>query len=210
MTDPERTAVVLAGGYSIRFGIGDKALAVIDGQPMLVQVIDRLTPAVDTVVVSCRAEQRYDFERALGSAGLASSTQFAIDPVPDRGPLAGIRNAFERIGSEYAAVVACDMPHVDPTFLEFLFDHTGGADAVVPELEGGTLQPMHAVYHVERVRSVADQLLARDRRSLHGALDRLDATVIPAATVAEQTDPRSLYDVNSPADIDSLSTDSSG
>ncbi|WP_340100685.1 molybdenum cofactor guanylyltransferase [Salinibaculum salinum] len=208
MTDSERSAVVLAGGYSIRFGIGDKALAAIDGKPMLVRVVDRLTSAVDTVLVSCRAEQRSDFERALGSAGLASLTQFAIDPVPDRGPLAGIRNSFERVDSEYAAVVACDMPRLDPTFLQFLFDRADGSDAVVPELRGGHLQPMHAVYHVERVRSVADQLLASDRRSLHGAFDRLDTTVIPAATVAEQTDWRSLHDVNSPADLDSLSTDS--
>jgi molybdopterin-guanine dinucleotide biosynthesis protein A len=44
---------VIAGGRSRRFG-SDKALAVIDGRPMIDQVIGALVPQVDAVVISGR------------------------------------------------------------------------------------------------------------------------------------------------------------
>lgn len=65
MTD--HSGVVLAGGRSRRFGEGDKALAELDGEQMVVRVVDRVTTEVEDVAVSCRPEQVDRLERARSS-----------------------------------------------------------------------------------------------------------------------------------------------
>lgn len=202
MTDPQRTGVVLAGGYSTRFGDEDKALAEIDGTPMVARVVGRLSKVVDSLVVSCRDDQQSGFDRALSEFDLDVPVRFALDLEPDRGPLAGITHSFERVSSAYAAVVACDMPFVDPTFVAFLFDRAVGHDAAVPELEDGHRQPMQAVYHVDRTSNVATQRLAVDSRSLHGVLSELDTVMIPSPTVSDQTAWQSLRNLNSRDEFD--------
>lgn len=90
---------VLAGGRSSRFG-SDKALAMIDGRPMLDRVIDALAPQVDGIVVCGRAS----------SAG--------YEGIPDRpaaglGPLGGLNAALHHAAAHgYDAVltVPCDTP----------------------------------------------------------------------------------------------------
>ncbi|MFO7833356.1 MAG: molybdenum cofactor guanylyltransferase [Halohasta sp.] len=205
MTDRHRTGVVLAGGYSTRFGETDKALAELDGTPMVARVADRLSDAVDRLVVSCRDDQQAAFDRAIAALDLAVPVRFAIDPEPDRGPLAGLKHGFEQVSSTYAAVVACDMPFVDPAFVTFLFERAAGHDAAVPELKDGHRQPLQAVYHVDRTSAVAGRRLAVDSRSLHGALSELDTVVVPAETVAENTSWRSLSDLNSRDAFDRVS-----
>ena len=193
--DADRTAVVLAGGYSTRFGDTDKALAEIDGRPMLARVVDRVGAVVDSVVVSCRDDQRAAF--AAGLDGIDDAPiRFVTDPEPDGGPLVGIANAFEAVDSPYAAVVACDMPFVDPGFVEFLFSQAAGHDAAVPELADGHHQPTQAVYRVDRTVAVADERLAAGNRSLRGLLDTLETVVIPVETVLDHTDRQSLTDIN--------------
>src|SRR3546814_19588934 len=64
-----------AGGQSRRFG-SDKALAVIEGKPLLYHVIDALQPQVDTLVMCGRKWPEL--------ACLADR------PEPDQGPLAGL------------------------------------------------------------------------------------------------------------------------
>jgi molybdopterin-guanine dinucleotide biosynthesis protein A len=196
VSEPDRTGVVLAGGYSTRFGEEDKALAAVDGEPMVARVARHLSGAVDTVVVSCRADQRDGLAEALAGTDIDGAVAFAVDPEPDRGPLAGIENSFGRIESEYAAVVACDMPGVDSEFLEFLFERAVGRNGAVPVQRDGTLQPLQAVYRVPAMRSAASEELATGRGSLHGALGGLDITVVAADTVAEQSGRETLADVN--------------
>mgnify|MGYP006272774449 CR=1 FL=1 len=203
MTDRPRSGVVLAGGYSTRFEGADKALATVDGRPMLARVVDRLAGVVDRVVVSCRADQRPAFEAALGAVD-GTPVEFVLDPEPDGGPLAGLAASLAAVESTYTAVVACDMPFIDPDFVSVLFERAAGHDAAVPELDDGHLQPTQAVYRADALRAVATRRLAADRRSLHGALDDLDTVVIPASTVAANTDWRSLRDVNSRADLDAF------
>ncbi|MFO7834760.1 MAG: molybdenum cofactor guanylyltransferase [Halohasta sp.] len=206
MTDHNRTGVVLAGGYSTRFGEADKALAEIDGTPMVARVVDRLSAVVDTLVVSCRDDQQPAFERAISKLDLDHDVpvRFALDPDPDRGPLAGITHSFKQVASTYAAVVACDMPFVDPAFVEFLFDNAVGHDAAIPELEDGHHQPIQAVYHVDRTASVATRRLDDDDRSLHGTVAELDTVVIPPTTVSDHTPWRSLSDLNSRGAFDRI------
>ena len=81
--DTGRTGIVLAGGRSERFPTVDKALAPLDGEPLVHHAAATLAPVVDDLVVNCRRDQREAFAEALAEFDPA----FAIDAVPDRGPL---------------------------------------------------------------------------------------------------------------------------
>ena len=205
VTAQHRTGVVLAGGYSTRFGDIDKALAEVDGLPMLVRVVNRLAAVSDRIVISCRDDQQTAFDHALSTHDPDVPVRFALDADPDRGPVAGIAYSFTQIESTYAAVVACDMPFVEPAFLAFLFDQVVGHDAAVPELNDGHRQPAQAVYHVDRTATVAGRRLAADKLSLHGMLSELDTLTIPAATVAKHTTWQSLRNINERSDLDRIS-----
>jgi molybdopterin-guanine dinucleotide biosynthesis protein A len=198
--DDERAGVVLAGGYSERFGHREKATVSFQGEPMLQHVVAALAAVTDPVVVNCRAEQRAAFEDAL--EGL--DVRFAVDPEPDLGPVAGLGTALDEVDAPAVAVVACDMPAVDPGFLRYLFDRMGGNEAAVPGLPDGNRQPAQAVYETEPLREAAAQCLATGDGSLQGVVDSLQAAVVPPAEIQQVTSWRSLTDVNSPEDLEQL------
>ena len=90
--------VILAGGMARRFG-SDKALAEIDGRPMLDHVAARMRPQCDALMVAGR-----DWP------GLERIDDF---PTPSLGPLGGLAGALAFARSHgFAAVLTagCDLP----------------------------------------------------------------------------------------------------
>jgi molybdopterin-guanine dinucleotide biosynthesis protein A len=151
------TAVIVAGGRSTRFGDRDKVVADLAGVPMVRRVADRLATVCDELVVNCRADQRDAIADAV--AGVAVPVAFAVDPDPDHGPVAGIRTGLRAVESEYALVVAGDMPFVDPGFVAYLFERAAGHDAAIPRPDDW-YQPMQAVYRADAMADACDAALA--------------------------------------------------
>lgn len=199
-----RAGVVLAGGFSRRFGDSDKALVELDGTPLLCHVVERVGAVVDTVHVNCRAPQRDRFERALSTAAVDARVAFAVDPVPDEGPLAGLATALEGVETAYVAVVACDMPRVEPAVLSALFERAAGADGAVPRQPDGTLQPAQAVYRVAAMRTAARSALDVGDRRLVGALESLDLQIVEPGEFECRSWADSLQDVNTREDLQRL------
>ena len=202
MTTTERSGVVLAGGHSRRFGQQDKALAELDGEPMLKRVVERTSPVVDELLVSCREAQRARFEAVLDSA--AGSVEFVTDPEPGAGPLAGVNAALAHTSGEYVAVVACDIPAVDPEFLAFLFEQASGREAAVPRLQDGTPQPALAVYQAAAMRRVSTALLDDGVRRFRSALEELDVCFVAPEGVEARTGWHTLRNVNTPEELAQL------
>ena len=198
------TGIVVAGGHSTRFGDREKALAELDGEPMLRRVADALSTATDEIVVNCRSDQREGFAAAL--AGVTADVRFAIDEETGEGPLAGLGTALSTVESEYAVVLGCDMPLVDPDALSALLDdlEKGDADAVVPRSDGGA-EPLHAAYRVGSTATAAVAALDGDERSLRALLDRLSVRYLDVETSA--VSPRSLTSVDTRARLEELDGD---
>lgn len=121
------TGVVLAGGHSRRFGDRDKALARLGDRTLLARVVGRLGAAVDSVVVNCRGDQRAAIAEALDLPVDSKSeadvrVRFAVDPVPDRGPLFGFRTALQTVETGTCALAACDTPFLDSHLVADLAD----------------------------------------------------------------------------------------
>ncbi|MFC6717709.1 molybdenum cofactor guanylyltransferase [Natrialbaceae archaeon GCM10025810] len=181
--------LVVAGGFSTRFGEADKAVAELAGTPMIRRVVDRLAEVTDRVVVNCRSDQESAIREAV--SGCEPEVRFAFDPVPDRGPVAGIHTGLELVDREFAAAVACDMPFVDPELLELLHERAReeGADAAVVELEDGWIQTTQAVYRSETMARACDETLRSEDKRILAAIDRLErVTVEESALEAEGID----------------------
>lgn len=97
------TAVVLAGGRGRRMEGQDKGLVPLWGKPLVGQVIARVAPQVDTLLIS--ANRNLDAYQATGYPVIADAGNEEF-----RGPLAGIAAAMAVSDSAQLLVVPCDAP----------------------------------------------------------------------------------------------------
>ena len=199
------SGVIVAGGQSIRMGEIEKTTMDIAGTPLIRRVADRLLAATDELVVNCRAEQREAIEDALD--GLDPT--FAIDEIPDRGPVAGIQTGLEATETEYAAVVASDMPLLDSGLLRYLLERADGHDAAVPR-PGEWFEPLHSVYKVEPTIGACTDALKRESPRIMEPLSKLDWVVINRSELLEHGSLDSFESVDTPDDVVWAETQLSG
>jgi molybdopterin-guanine dinucleotide biosynthesis protein A len=189
-----RAGVIIAGGRSTRFGDADKAVAELAGVPMVRRVADRLVDVVGSLVVNCRDDQVDAIDAAL--AGLDAAVTFAPDPESDLGPLDGIATGLRATDADYAAVVACDMPFVEPALLAHLLDRAAGHDAAVPRLGDGWFQTTQAAYRTDAMATAAARALDRGDRRIVAAFDDLDVVVVDEAELDAHADLATFDNVN--------------
>ena len=195
-----RAGIVLAGGFSVRFGTEDKAVADLGGEPMIARVARRVDAVTDELLLNCREEQAGRIEEVLASSGLAY--RFAFDSTPDQGPLAGILAGLEATNAPYVAVLACDTPFAEPSLLEHLFERASGRDGAVPDLETRGLQPTVAVYRSDAMATACRNALDADRRSIKAALENIDWVAVDEADVLDHAALETFETVESKTDLE--------
>lgn len=67
------------------------------------------------------------------------------DEIQNAGSLGGIYTALYHSKTDYAFVVACDMPWLDQACIKRVLDAVDGSDCVIPFISG-RLHPMHAAW----------------------------------------------------------------
>ncbi len=119
------------------------------------------------------------------------------------GPLGGLATGLGAVTTLYAAVVACDLPFVEPGLLLGLAGLAPDWDAVVPRI-GERAQPLCAVYR-SAAGQAAEAVLHRSGRSLH---DLLASPSLRVCYVSEEMlrmwDPelRSFENINTPEEYE--------
>lgn len=191
-----RSALVLAGGYSSRFGEQEKAIAELDGESLVRRVTGRVADAVDEVIVNCRREQHGAIETAL--SGL--EYRVALDPVPGRGPVAGVRTGCRISRGSWTFVTACDMPFLQREVVDRLFE-AAEADGAIPRVDGRR-QPLAGVYRTDRAVYVADITLRTGSRSMRDFVDRLSVR-----TVTDSVPSRVVSDIDTRAELEAVRSD---
>lgn len=178
---------ILAGGASRRFG-SPKALAVVEGRPIIERVRDAMARVLPRVVLI--ANDPVPFAK-LG-------LPIRPDDVPGLGALGGIRTALEWAREEHrpgALCVACDMPFLAPELLRLLLERAEGtgADAVAPESRGPRgVEPLCAWYSTACLDAI-HEIAAEGRGAVAGILERVRTERIPLAEVERAGDPDVLF-----------------
>lgn len=188
---PGWTGVVLAGGRSTRMG-RDKALIPFGpaGRTLLDHALDRLAPEVDDLLV-------VGDPLAHGHVG-----PFVVpDDQPGMGPLGGLVTAMRYATHDRLLVLAVDMPAVDQRLLRALKAQMGHfTDAVVPRHEDRT-EPLSAAYH-RRCSPVFEARLMAGMRSMRGALEHVQCTLLPVRPGTEDRPADLFRNVNRPEDLE--------
>ena len=189
----EATAIVLAGGKSLRLG-RNKVLETILGKSLIEHVVDRLRPLVSQLLIVTSKEQ-------LTLPSLEQA-EILIDLYPDKGPLAGIYTGLLAARYSQSVVVGCDMPFLNTELLRFMAELSYGFDAVVPRLSQAMVEPLHAIY----VRSCLGKIKTQLEQN------QLDVGLLVAAVHAryverkecQRFDPQllSFLNINSQSDLD--------
>ena len=135
--------MVLAGGRSTRFG-GEKAVALLGGQPLLIWATRRLQRSCLQVAVNARP----------GTETEALATREGLQVLPDApgdpdGPLAGVKAGLvwaSALGAQSLAVSPCDAPLLPEDLFAGLIEAAGPGAAMAVTAEGR--QPLCAVWPV--------------------------------------------------------------
>ena len=193
--ETDMTAIVLAGGQSRRFG-RDKAVEPIAGEPMIRRVIRRSVEGIDPseVMVVVSGPER------AAELPLDPSERIVADLFADSGPLGGIYTGLLSARTEWALVVACDLPFLCAALLRHMTACRGEVDAVVPALNGMP-EPTHALYSKRCLPAIKRRLDANELKT-SGFLDDVAVRYVPDDE-AKRFDPDllSFFNVNRPEDF---------
>ncbi len=154
---PPVTIAVLAGGMSSRFESGDKALAELDGAPLIQRAAAVFFPLTDDLIFQIRADQER-LEAAIGSmGGVCGEGRVSHDDPCGAGPLGGVMCALRTARHRHVMVVAVDLPNVDGHLVEALAERLDDEpDVVVPGWPDGKLEPLCAIYSKDLEGDIAD------------------------------------------------------
>lgn len=150
----------------------DKALLELDGEPLIRRTARVLTPIFSSLIVVSNSEE------VAQVAQLARIT----DAQFDKGPLAGIEAALSHF-DEPTFLVACDLPFLNPDFIEFERQQwRDGLDALVPQSLSGA-EPLHAIWSPSCLPAIRRALRAERPPSLRRVLEGLRVETISSEEV---------------------------
>ena len=187
------TSIVLAGGKNRRLG-RSKALETINGRILIEHVIERLKPLTGDILV---VTSREGF-----SLPDAWQAKILVDLYPDKGPLGGIYTGLLASRSSRSLVVACDMPFLNIELLHYMVKQSRDFDVVVPRLEDGKLEPLHAIYSKGCLANIKMQL-DRNRLRADSILNTVRVRYVERIE-CQRLDPQllSFFNINCQLDLE--------
>ncbi|MGQ9531160.1 MAG: molybdenum cofactor guanylyltransferase, partial [Candidatus Bathycorpusculaceae bacterium] len=113
----EKSAIILAGGFSSRFG-QDKGLLLLANKPLIKHILDAISEVVEEklLVVSSKF-QAESYAKVLGS-----KVKVLIDDGKVQSPLVGAIKGFKEASNEYALLLPCDTPLISKSIISLLFE----------------------------------------------------------------------------------------
>jgi molybdopterin-guanine dinucleotide biosynthesis protein A len=186
--------IVLCGGRSSRMG-RPKAWLPFGEETMLQRVVRIIRKVVDPVVVVAAPEQDVP--------SLPAEVRIVRDEEEGRGPLQGLLAGLIALEGKVDAAYlsSCDVPLLQPAFIQRMIDMLGDRAIAVPVVDGYP-HPLAAVYQLA-VRPDVEDLLAANRLRPAFLFDALPTARISSEQLID-VDPQSLSlrNLNTPEDYD--------
>ncbi|NWG11137.1 molybdenum cofactor guanylyltransferase [Candidatus Bathyarchaeota archaeon] len=193
-----RTAIILAGGFSSRLG-QDKGLLQLAHKPLVRHVLDAVSALVDEkMVIVSSPTQAENYKKALGP-----KVAVRIDVEDKRTPLVGALTGFKGACGKYTLLLSCDVPFVSRDVVSLLFELCINRNAVIPRWPNCYIEPLHAVYCTKPAYEAARNALGEGKLNMQAMVDRLRYVRYVSTLVLQQLDPelRTFFNVNMPLDL---------
>ena len=194
----ERAAIVLAGGFSKRFG-QDKGLVSLAGKLLVAHVLERISEAVDEILVVVSSES----QKTAYSLVVPNGNRIFVDDENVRSPLVGALTGFSNTRAQYSLLLPCDTPFVSRNVVELLFETCAGVDAAVPRWPNDYIEPLQAVYRTGSALEATKQTLGREEMRPLNMIRLLRRVRYLSTLVIQQLDPQltTFFNVNTPLDL---------
>lgn len=151
------TAIILAGGRSMRMKGDDKGLLLLKDKPLYCHVIDKVKPYVDTIIIN-------------SNRNIESYRQSNYPVIQDQlsgflGPLSGIYSGLVNSQTEWNLVVSCDTPFLpDDLVIRLQKNITSHPAAYV--FDGDNYHPTILLIHRCVAQQIKQYLLQGERKLL--------------------------------------------
>jgi molybdopterin-guanine dinucleotide biosynthesis protein A len=191
---------VLAGGKSSRMK-ADKAFLEINGETFLKRAVKSLSPVCENRIKVVLNQTQTHFIKKL-----PKGTAYIFDIYENRGALGGIHAVLENCQSDWAIILACDLPFVTGEAivnLQQIALSSNESSAIVPKQSDGRLQPLCAVYQVHACLPIVGRLLREnDSVSMRDFLKLVPMRVVEFNELT--TDIDLFFNVNYHSDYENL------
>jgi molybdopterin-guanine dinucleotide biosynthesis protein A len=194
----DRSAIVLAGGFSSRFG-QDKGVLELANKPLIKHVIDAVSPLVDETIVVTNSQERAEKYLKV----IAADVQFVIDVCDSKSPLIGALTGFGSAHSEYSLLLPFDTPFVSREVVSLLFELCLNKGAAIPRWPNAQIEPLHAVYQTKLALEAAKIAVGEGKLNLRAMIEKMRGVRYISTLVIQQLDPdlRTFFNVNTPVDL---------
>jgi len=182
-------AFILAGGASSRMGT-DKSQLLINETTFTEHIANTLFQVTDSVTL-------------VGHNVDDPRLKVAKDVYPGWGALGGLHAALRACKSEWALVVACDLPFVTVDLFLRLAQFREQYEAVVPTQPDGRAQPLCALYRANPCLRVATDLIESGHRRPLDLLESVKTRWVDFAELEQlNQSARFFVNINTPQDYD--------
>ena len=212
----KRAALILAGGKARRFQTidaiwRDKALAELNGKPLLIHAIENVRGVVDEVLVCVNDEERKAKYTKILNQNAVKNVGIIVDEKISAisGPNVAIMSGLRAVQADYCLTLPCDMPFLQPKIAEYMFSEAEGFEVVVPMWPNGRLETLIMVLEHQSSLEITDTLcqLKRPRSDdiPRGANKTLLVSPINHIKVLDP-ELKSFININSKEDLTRLQT----
>ena len=212
----KRAALILAGGKARRFqskgeGWQDKALAELDGKPLLIRAVQNVQSVVEEVAVCVNDEARKSRYAEILEEYTVSHVRIVVDEKIGHisGPNLAIMSGLKALQADYCLTLPCDMPFLNPKVAEYLFDEAEGFEMVVPMWPNGRLETLMMVLERPTAIEITETLCTLNRpRSDDIPRGASKTLFVSPVNHIKNLDPqlRSFININSKEDLKRLQT----
>jgi molybdopterin-guanine dinucleotide biosynthesis protein A len=192
------SAIILAGGFSRRFG-SDKGLVLLAGKPLILHVIERVSDVADEIIVVVSStNQEEKFENILNERA-----KIVIDKSESQSPLVGTMTGFETAKGEISLLLPCDSPLVSTQIVQFLLEMCTDRSAAIPRWSNGYIEPLQAAYHIKSALVAAKRALKQGNMNMRSMINNLGRVRYISTMVLEQIEPELLtfFNINTIQDL---------
>lgn len=193
----KKSAIVLAGGLSNRFG-HDKGLLQLAGKPLILHVLDKISTIVDEVLIIVGSARQ-----AKAYAILNLNAKIVIDKYEIQSPLVGAITGFENANGEYSLLLPCDTPFVSSRIASLLLEKCVNRDAVIPRWPNGYIEPLQAAYRTKSAITAANTALENKKLDMRSMIANLGKVTYTSTLTLKQVDPNlvTFFNINTPEKI---------
>lgn len=192
MPDPTKppgcSGVILAGGLNSRMGGRNKAFLKVGGRDILDRTLDTLGPLFGDILLVTREPGLYR----------GWPVRVVTDVYDVRSSLTGIHAGLVHAAAEYAFMVACDAPFLQPALVRLLLGEIEPSVDVIVPVRDGHYEPLCAIYS-KRCIPFIERQLDRQNFRIFDFFDDIQLKIV-ADEKLRQVDAgmRSFFNVNTP------------